>query len=86
MPQRARPRPGNVLESTAPRREFFLRREFEVGRAWTPHGGPAIGEVVGEVVFVGHDDARAWTRAVASRSRCRARRRRRRLAPRVSSS
>src|SRR5215813_4922053 len=55
--------PGNVLESTrpaprAPRAPRALRtpRALEVGRAWTPHGGSATGEVVGELVFVGHDD------------------------------
>lgn len=43
--------PGNVLESTGPG-----GRALEVGRAWTPHGGSAGGEVAGELVFVGHDD------------------------------
>src|SRR5262249_49671602 len=42
----------------APRAPRALRtpRALEVGRAWTPHGGSATGEVVGELVFVGHDD------------------------------
>jgi hypothetical protein len=46
--------PGNVLESTGPG-----RRALELGRAWTPHGGSAVGEVAGELVFVGHDDYRS---------------------------
>src|SRR5262252_7738450 len=49
--------PGNVLESTRPApRAPRTPRALEVGRAWTPHGGSATGEVVGELVFVGHDD------------------------------
>jgi hypothetical protein len=43
--------PGNVLESTGP-----APRALPVGRAWTPHGGSATGEAIGELVFVGHDD------------------------------
>jgi aminopeptidase YwaD len=43
--------PGNVLASTGP-----APRVLDVGRAWTPHGGSATGEAVGELVFVGHDD------------------------------
>ena len=46
--------PGNRLESTGP-----APRALEVGRAWTPHGGSATGEVSGELVYVGHDDYRA---------------------------
>jgi hypothetical protein len=49
--------PGSVLESTAAApRALPAPRALEVGRAWTPHGGSATGEVVGELVFVGHDD------------------------------
>jgi hypothetical protein len=49
--------PGSVLESAASaRRAGPPPPALEIGRAWTPHGGSATGEVVGEVVFVGHDD------------------------------
>ncbi|HEY7251412.1 MAG TPA: M28 family peptidase [Methylomirabilota bacterium] len=42
---------GNALESTGP-----APRALDVGGAWTPHGGSATGEAVGELVFVGYDD------------------------------
>ena len=60
--------PGNALESTAP-----ASRALEIGRAWTPHGGSAPGEVVGELIFVGPDEyARVDARGRIALARSRA--------------
>src|SRR5207245_2104348 len=40
---------ATALEMTAPRIVSFV-----AGRQWTPHGGAAVGEATGEVVFAGH--------------------------------
>ena len=41
--------PASSLEATLP-----VRRAFEAGRDWTPHGGSLVAPVEGPVVFVGY--------------------------------